>query len=329
MSILELLSAIKKKVKQRLPISLLAGLLAAAATGFYINQQPVKYYATAKIFPLSANSAKGSSSPMSQIQQQFGIQTQTGGEVYDILELLNSKRLSFKVVGYKPTNKKYDKFYKWLVADHNSQLGWLADEIILSTKKEDSLQNVIIGRSLLLQRISVEESENGYTTLKVMSYDTELAKELTDNLLKALSEFYIEFVTEKPRSDLYRIQGMRDSLSIALTSVTKAIAGTQDQSAYSVKAYVGLPLIKLQREQAEIQAIYSTTVNALQNAKFKLLSESPIFQVLDYPGAPYITEKDDWKIPAVVIFILVTILFSLWFCRKIFGALIIEELKKA
>lgn len=328
MSILELLQAIRARVLKRLPISLILGLIAAAATAVYIYQQPKEFFAESKIFPLSANSAQTSSSPINQLQAQFGIKTETSGEVYDINELLNSKRLSFRVVGAQPKNKKYKRYYEWLVDDYNSELSWNEDPIELSDKKSDSLRNLITGRRILLSRILVETGENGYTALKVMSYETSLAEELNEQMLTALRDFYIEFITEKPRSDLNRIQAMRDSLSIELSAVTRAIAGTQDQSAYAVKAYVGLPRIKLERKKVEIEAIYSTTINALQNAKFKLLSESPIFQVLDKPGPPFKSEKDDWKLPAIVVFLLVTILASLWFCRKIFGALIVEELKK-
>ncbi len=328
MSILDVINAVIAKIKKRLPIILILALLVSGLTAFFISQKPTSYVATSTIFPLSANSARSSSSPISQLQQQFGLKAETGNEVYDINELLKSKKLSFKVVNVNPSSKKYNKLYKWLVADYNSKLGWREPEIVLSKDRKDSLQSLIVGRSLLLSRVSVEQNENGYTSLRVRAFEKELAKEINENILLALSNFYIEFVTEKPRSDLRRIQSMRDSLSNALADVTRAIAGEQDKSAYATKAYVGLPQIKLRRKQAEIEAIYGTTVTALQNARFKLLSESPIFQVLDYPGEPYIIEKESWKSKAIIAFMLTTVLLSLWFCRKIFGHLIIEELKK-
>ena len=328
MTILEVINALRDKIKRRLPIILIISLLAAAAVAILIARKPVEYVASSKIFPLSANSARSSSSPINQLQQQFGIKSETGSEVYDILELINSKRLSFKVVGNRPTNKKYNKLYEWLVADYNSELPWRAKPIKLSKKSEDSLSNLIVGRSILLGRVEVEKSENGYTAIKVNAYEKELAKEINESILLALSNFYIDFVTEKPKTDLKRIQAMRDSLSIELSAIERAIAGVQDKTAFATKAYVGLPQIKLRRKEAEVQRVYSTTVTALQNARFKLLSESPIFQILDYPGEPYGVIKESWKPKAVLAFLFTTILLSLWFTRKIFGRLIIEELKK-
>lgn len=329
MNILELIIEIKNKVKKRLPISIVIGIMIAVIVALVIMQKPTLYFAEAKIFPLSANSAKGSSSPLNQLQQQFGISTETEGQVYDIEELIRSKRLALKIANARPSNKKYKNFTEWLVSDYNSELGWLDDEIILSDKKQDSLRNLIIGRSILVGRVIVEKGENGYTSLKIMAYEKELAREINENILTALGDFYIEFITEKPRNDLYKIQAMRDSLSMQLSAIEKAIAGVQDKSNFATRAYVGLPQIKLRRQQTEIQTLYTTTVAALQNAKFKLLSESPIFQVLDHPGPPYISEKASWKLPAVVAFMLSVILLSLWFCRKIFWSLIKEELKKA
>lgn len=328
MNILDIINAISVKIKKRLPIIIILSLLVGAVTGFIIKQKPTSYIATSTIFPLSANSAMGSSSPISQLQQQFGIKSESGNDIYDINELINSKKLSFKVVNANPTSKKYNKLYKWLVDDHNSELAWRADPIKLSEDKKDTLRNLIIGRSLLIGRVEVEQNKNGYTSLRVRAYDKELAKEINENILLALSNFYIDFVTEKPRTDLRRIQSMRDSLGMELSQVTRAIAGVVDKSAFATKAYVGLPQIKLKRKQAEIEAVYSTTVSALQNARFKLLSESPIFQVLDHPGEPYGVEKEDWKPKAAIATVLMIILLSLWFCRKIFKSIIIEELKK-
>lgn len=329
MTILEILHELRAKIKKRLPFTIIIALIISAGVGLYVSQIPTEFIASSKIFPLSANSARGSSSPINQLQEQFGIKETGNNEVYDILELLRSKRLSFKVVASDPTNKKYNKFYQWLVADHNSELGWREKPIELTETNKDSLRRLIIGRNLLLKRIEVVENENGYTTINVRAYEKELAKEINENILIALSEFYIDFVTEKPKTDLKRIQAMRDSLSIALSGIERAIAGVQDKTAFATKAYVGLPQIKLRRKQAEIQSIYSTTVSALQNARFKLLSESPIFQILDYPGEPYDVIKESWIPKAIIAFILSIILLSLWFCRKIFGKIIIEELKKA
>jgi len=325
LSILDIIIALRDKIKKWLPVSLIIATIVGVLLGIYFKGQPREYFATAKIFPLSANSAKGSSSPLGQLQQKFGMQTDGSGQIYDINELIKSKRLSFEVVGKKTINKKYNKIYEWLVADKNSQLKWRQKPSKLT---KDSLRNLIIGRGILLGRVEVEKSENGYTSLKVMAYDKELAKEINEIILVVLSDFYIQFVTEKPKTDLVKIQKMKDSLSIELADIERAIAGVQDRSAYTAKAYVGLPQIKLRRKEAEIQAVYSTTVNALQNARFKLLSESPIFQVLDYPGEPYQSQKPDWKFPAIAGFVITFLLLSLWFCRKIFRKIIVEELRK-
>ncbi len=329
MTILDTLHQLRSTLRKRFIITFIISVIVAIATAFYFYQQPTTYVATSIIFPLSANSAKGSSSPISQLQEQFGIDGPGPNEIYDVNELVRSKRISFEVVNKKPVNKKYNHLYEWLVADYNSELGWRDEPIKLGTHSKDSLTNLIVGRGLLLNKVKVDVAKNDYTTIEVEAFEKELGRDLNESILLTLSEFYIQFVTEKPRSDLEKIQVMRDSLSVALSAIEKAKAGVVDKSTYGVFSYVGLPMIKLERREREIQSIYATTVNALQNARFKLLSESPIFQILDYPGEPYITKKVSWKPKAVIAFVLAFFLLSFWFTRKIFINLIIVELKKA
>jgi len=325
LTILNIIHQLRDKVKKWLPITLIISIVAGGTLGFLASCLPTQYSAYAKIFPLSVNDSRGGTSPIDMIQAQFGIQ-KSGTDMYDIEELIKSKRLSFKILNSPSPNKKYKKFADWIIAENNEHMPFFYDSYEMSS---DTADNLIFARNLILGKISVSEAESGYTTISVKSYDKELSKEITEEAINTLSEFYIQFVTEKPRTDLYRISKMRDSLNSELNAVSKAIAGIQDQSAFAVKSYVGLPRIKLERKQQEITAVYSTTVQALQNAKFKLLSESPIFQILDYPGEPYDSIKTDWKKFALVGFLLSFVLLNLWFCRKVFFNIIIEELKKA
>ena len=121
---------------------------------------------------------------------------------------------------------------------------------------------------------------------------------------------------------------MRDSLKDELYAVERAIAGFQDANQLSVKYEVNIPQAKLLRTRVEIEQLYAVTVTAYQNAKFKLLSESPIFQILDYPGAPYAYSKPSSKKAALLAFFASFVVLSLFVCRKIFCRIIIDELSK-
>ena len=106
------------------------------------------------------------------------------------------------------------------------------------------------------------------------------------------------------------------------------MAGFTDANTFSSTAISQLPRAKLERMHQEIEAIYSITTTTYQNARFKLLSESPIFQILDYPGEPYGYQKESWLKFGIIFFVLTFIMLSIFFCRKIFRAIIIDEFKK-
>ena len=82
-------------------------------------------------------------------------------------------------------------------------------------------------------------------------------------------------------------------------------------------------------QQKEIEELYTTAATSYQNAKFKLLSESPIFQVLDQAGPPYSYTIPNWKKFAAMAFVISFVVLCLFFCRRIFFRLIIDELSKA
>lgn len=329
MTVYNFLLEIKNIIQKRFIIIILISVILSVLVGMYYRSFPKIYVASSKIFPLSATSAQGTSSPLDAIKSQFGIATTSPTDVYDILELSRSKKLAYKVVNAAPTsNKKYAKIYNWIADERNKNLSYFESPIVLSNKKEDSLKNLIFGRGSILPAIEVIKGENGYTTLNTRSTDPLLARELNEKILTALSNFYVEFVTEKARQDITQIQFMRDSLYVELLNIDKGIASTTDQSAYATSATVALPAQKLGRRKVEVEALYGTTVTALQNARFKLLSQSPIFQILDNPDEPYITDPNPWKTYTVVSFIFFTILLCFWFSRKLIFNLIIEELKK-
>jgi uncharacterized protein involved in exopolysaccharide biosynthesis len=119
---------------------------------------------------------------------------------------------------------------------------------------------------------------------------------------------------------------MRDSLKDELGAVESAIAGFQDANQLSVKYSTGIPQTKLLRERAEIEQLYATTATAYQNARFKLLSESPIFQILDFPGEPYNYIKPSWLKMSIIGFIGFFIILSLFVCKKVFIQMLVDEI---
>ena len=300
----------------------------AAVVFFIARTQKATYTTYSKIFPLAINKTNGSS-PIDAIKSQFGISDKTDyDKIYNVNELVNSRTISRKIVLSKPDNRKYKNLAQWILEDHNKNVPFWQKKIVLDKKDTNSL--TYMAANLFIQATNINiDSKTGFTKITNTFHEKELTKEINEATLESLSNYYISLVTEKPRTDLIKIRILRDSLREELYAIERAIAGFQDANQLSGKYSVNIPLAKLVRTRVEVEQLYTVTVTAFQNARFKLLSESPIFQVLDFPGAPYVYEKPSSRKAAMITFLAVFILLCLIVCRKIFGRLIIEELSKS
>lgn len=327
-STLKILSDIKYAIKSHIFLILILSLLAAGIQAFITRSVKGEYGTYSKIFPLSINKA-GGSSPLDGIRAQFGISDKTDYEkIYNVKELVTSRTISTIISKSQPLNKKYSSLAAWLIDDYNTHLPFWKNKIKINLSDTNNLYAT--GAGLLLSNTTVSNDvKTGFTTISTTSHDGPLSQEMNEKVLEELGNYYIRLVTEKPRTDLYKIQLMRDSLQAALYANERAIAGFIDANQMSVKISTQLPQYKLERMQKEIEALYTITATSYQNAKFKLLSESPIFQVLDLPGEPYSFTKPDWKKSSMIVFAITFFVLCFFFSRKIIWRMIMEELSKS
>jgi uncharacterized protein involved in exopolysaccharide biosynthesis len=247
-------------------------------------------------------------------------------KIYNLTELITSKTISLQVVKFGCSNKKYKNIAAWLIDDYNRNLKMFAKKIQPDLK--DTNDFYFAAADVLLENTEVIVEKTDFTKIVTGFHDKELSKEVNEAILKNLSSFYIKLATEKPSSEVKKLEVIRDSLKDELNALEKAIAGFQDSNQLSVKYSSGIPQAKLLRTRAEVEQLYVTAVTAYQNASFKLLSESPIFQVLDFPGAPYEFKKSSWAKIALIVFFAFIIFFMSMFNTKIILSIIKEELAK-
>lgn len=317
---------ILKTIKKNKYVILLFSILLSLAVSFYARSINEKYSTFSRIFPLSFN--KSSSSPVDAIKAQFGITDKTDYSViYNITVLVNSKTITKRLANSKTNNKKYKTLADWLIDDFNKNKSFYQKKIVI--KSNDTLGKSLTGADLATAAIKITTEKTEFTEIVTKTGDKELSKELNLAILKEISDYYIQIATEKPRTDLSKIQTIRDSLRIELGAIESAIAGFQDANQFSSKYSNGIPQTKLIRSRAEIEQLYATTASAYQNARFKLLSESPIFQVLDYPGEPYEKVKPSWLKYGIITFLVMLFMTSIFSCRKVFMKMILEELNKS
>lgn len=318
----DMVQLLKKRKLLILSLSLLISIFVA----ILVHSMDTKIETYSKIFPLSFN--KSSNSPLDAIKAQFGISDKTDYSViYNVKELVTSKTLSTSIVAAAPSKKsKFKNLAEWLIHDYNEHVPFYKKKIKLRPKDTNTI--IYTGASLLLKATDIMVEKSEFTKVTTSTYDKDLSKEINMAILTEISDYYIQVATEKPRTDLNKIQVIRDSLKVELGAIESAIAGFQDANQLSVKYATGIPQAKLMRNRAEIEQLYATTATAFQNARFKLLSESPIFQILDYPGEPFNYVTPSWKKMSIIAFIGAAFLISLFLLRKLFLNMIVDELKK-
>ncbi|KXK41705.1 MAG: hypothetical protein UZ11_BCD004001800 [Bacteroidetes bacterium OLB11] len=175
-------------------------------------------------------------------------------------------------------------------------------------------------KSIRTSKLTLQKSQQSFT---IKNFPNKIA----DEILFSISDYYIEFSTAKPRSDLIHIGYMRDSLRQELYKIERNIAGFQDSNVLASKASSFVPQAKMIRNKAELEQLYAVTVTAYQNARFKLLSESPIFQVLDYPSEPLTFEQPAYKKSAAIVFALSFFLSCLFVSRKPIWRFVLQDIK--
>ncbi len=306
---------------------ILLSMIIGGVAAFIEHSKKSVYKTYSKIFPLSINKASGNS-PIDAIKSQFGISDKTDfDKIYNVKELVTSKTISHNIVAGKTDSIKYKNLAAWIIEDYNKNISLFGK--LIKVNKLDSSDKIFVASSLMLKNTLIDnDPKTGFTTITTSFHEKELCKEVNMAILDELANYYIKLVTEKPRADLYKIKVLRDSLKDELYLVESAIAGFQDANQLSVKYSVNIPQAKLIRNRAEIEQLYSVTATAFQNARFKLLSESPIFQILDYPGKPYEFIESSWKKVGFLFFILSFTLLSILVNLRVIFRIILSELSK-
>lgn len=323
---IEYINDIGHQIKRRLILILV--LCAAVFMGSYVYNKSFKpkYETYSKIFPLSINSTTGSGS-LEALKAQFGMSEKSDlDKIYNVTELVNSKNVSLKVVLQPSPNKKYKRIADWIIDEYNTKLPMFGKKMNVTPK--DSVDYYFTARDIMLGQISVASEKTEFYTITTSAYSKELAQVLNEAILNQLSVLYIHMTTEKPRSDLNKIKFMRDSLNDELTNIERRIAGYRDANQMAAKMSVQVPQRQLERQRTEIEEMYANTATAYQNARFKLLSESPIFQILDKPGEPFQTKIEPAKKNAAIHAILAFFLLCFVFSSGVWMKMIKAELSK-
>jgi hypothetical protein len=322
--IIKTISGLGKQILKSLIYILPISILVGCANAYLVKQKPPIYTSYSKIFPLSTG---GGNDASSMIRSQFGLgPTSDEGRFYNVNELLKSNTLSRSIVQYPTNDASNLKLYEWIIKDYNEGKYWNSDKINLS---KDSMENIITASHLVRNQVIIKTEKSEFTAINVTANNSQLALRINECVLSSLSDFYIQSKTQKARKDLESIKDLQDSLYKALDAVQRASLGFQDDTKYLVKDAPLLPKLKLEQLREEITEAYKVTATTRQNANFRLLNESPIFQVLDKPVGPVDKVVASVKKAFLIAFTIAFFLLAIFSIRKFIFQIIMAELKAA
>lgn len=314
-SLKELVVKIKEWIaflKTKIVLLVLMGLIGGLLGFTYAYFQKPTYKA---ILTFALEEDKGSGGGLGGalgIASSFGIDVGGGGggafAGSNLLELMKSRLLVEKtllnpVVVNKDTisiaefyirNNKLRKNWNKKPELKNIQFFPNADRSKFSLQQDSILQTlykaVTDTKSL---SIAQKDKKVSITSIEVVSENENFSKVFCENLVKEISDFYIETKSKKARLNVEILQRQADSIRGELNGAITGVAIETDQ-VYNLNPAFNVRSTPSKKRQVDVQAntaILTQLIAQLELSKVTLRKETPLIQVIDKPILPLEKEK--------------------------------------
>lgn len=164
----------------------------------------------------------------------------------------------------------------------------------------------IVKTDLVVRKV---DKKLNIVVVEYQSIDELFAKYFTSELVKNVSEFYVETKTKKTRANVALLQGRVDSVKTALDNSMLGAAVDQDRNQNPSKAQSKIPLLKQQMDIQILSTMYGELLKNLELSKFTLMREEPLVQVIDKPILP-LEKKKAGKIKWSIIGMFLSVFFT-------------------
>ena len=218
----------------------------------------------------------------------------------NILELLKSRGV---IVGALMQTAVVDDSQDLLV-EHYLRINDLIDEHKMSKESlaisfadeisyfHDSILSVIwstiVSENLVIERKS--EKAN-IINLSYVSLNQKFAKEFVEKLINEMSKMYISHQTAQSNNTFEFLQERADSIFLELKIAEKEFAKVKDINQRIIKARGRLKEMQLKRNVEVLNTMYLEIIKNLELTKMKLLSKTPIINIIDEPVLPLENDK--------------------------------------
>lgn len=262
-----------------------------------------KYNATLT-FALEEKNAGGALGAYSGIASQFGIDIGSNGNGgafsgENILELMKSRLILEKtLLAEVEINNSKTNLLERYIEFNEYRKAWLKKidlkniEFIKTTKKDFTIKhdsiisNVIKDIKSNYLTVSKVDKKLNIVSVTINSKDELFAKLFAEELVRNVSEFYIETKTKKSRTNVQLLQNRTDSVKLALDREMYGAAINQDQNQNIIQAKAKVPGVKKQMNIQMLGTMYTELVKNLEFSKLALMREEPLIQIIDTPVLP-------------------------------------------
>jgi len=300
-------------IKSKWLIIFLAGVIGAAIGFYYALIQKPTFTATLT-FALEDDkpSGGGGLSGALGLASSLGIDLGTGaGGAFsgaNLIELMKSRTLieksllnpitvgkeKFSLAEYYINNSKLRKVLEknsdlanihYVIDDNRSNFSLQKDSIL-----GEIYNSIVFGGAL---NVSQKDKKVSIISVEVKSENEFFSKELSESVVKEVSEFYIETKSKKAKINVAILQKQADSIRFELNTAISGVAQASDNT-FNLNPALIIKKTPSTRRQIDVQAntaILTQLVTNLEMAKVTLLKETPLIQVIDKPILPLHKEK--------------------------------------
>jgi hypothetical protein len=144
--------------------------------------------------------------------------------------------------------------------------------------KEYNSLAIVKGPAVAATTLKPEE-KTSFMVLEVVTFDDTLSKVYSEVFLETLREYYLDSKTSKIKTAVERQQRIVDSLKYLTQANENSLARIQDQNQEAVFAEGKVQVTRLNRKSQMLTNSYQEQDRALQNFKFQLYQDSPLFRI--------------------------------------------------
>lgn len=285
------------KVRRNLLVFGIAVLIGALAGVLYAITSPPRYKAVIT-FALEDESTGSGRSGLLGLATQFGFDFSSGGAGIftrdNIQELILSRRIIqgalLSPVPYKP-GASFATELTGILRLGSGQYVFPVNGGERSRTQDSILNQLYKVISKKLVEVRPPDKKRNVFTVICITEDEQFSKAFLEELITETSNFYIETKVKRARQHVETLQRRADSLRQAFYSSAYKRAAVADAN---INAAFQRPQVNTMISQSEMSlsaAAYSELVKNLEVAKYTLLRQTPLVQVIDTPGSPLEKQK--------------------------------------